>query len=104
MASVRIAIPSLIAIGLNSIGVPPAARTPAFTCSASRRKLLPHGIVSIHVFAMPISGLRRSSSVKPTALNIDRAPARSRPCVKTALLELIIYKPLLRSHALVKVQ
>ena len=35
--SVPIETPSLTEIVLNSIGVPPAARMPAFTCSASRR-------------------------------------------------------------------
>lgn len=37
--SVPIDTPSLTEIVLNSIGVPPAARMPAFTCSASRRWL-----------------------------------------------------------------
>ena len=36
--SLPIVMPSEIEIVLNSIGVPPAARTPAFTCSASRRR------------------------------------------------------------------
>ena len=39
MPSVPIETPSLTAIVLNSIGVPPAARMPAFTCSARRRWL-----------------------------------------------------------------
>src|ERR1700679_3495616 len=38
-------------------------------------------MVSIQVLATPISGLRRSSSVKPMALNIERDGARSRPSV-----------------------
>ena len=38
MPSVPIVIPSEIAMVLNSIGVAPAARTPSFTRSASRRK------------------------------------------------------------------
>src|SRR5271156_5632125 len=38
-------------------------------------------MVSIQVLATPISGLHRSASVKPMALNIERAPARSRPSV-----------------------
>ena len=37
--SVPIVTPSLTAIVLNSIGVPPAARMPALTCSARRRWL-----------------------------------------------------------------
>ena len=37
--SVPIVTPSETEIVLNSIGVPPAARIPALTCSASRRWL-----------------------------------------------------------------
>ncbi len=37
--SVPIDTPSLTETVLNSIGVPPAARMPALTCSASRRWL-----------------------------------------------------------------
>ena len=40
MPSVPIVTPSLIAIVLNSIGVPPAARMPALTSSARRRWLI----------------------------------------------------------------
>ena len=39
MPSVPIVTPSLTEIVLNSIGVPPAARMPSLTCSASRRWL-----------------------------------------------------------------
>ena len=39
MPSVPMVTPSLIAMVLNSMGVPPAARMPAFTCSASSRRL-----------------------------------------------------------------
>ena len=39
MPSVPIDTPSLTLTVLNSIGVPPAARIPAFTCSARRRWL-----------------------------------------------------------------
>ena len=84
MPSVPIVTPSLMAIVLNSIGVPPAARMPAFTNSARWRWLMLHGIVSIHVVATPMSGLARSSSVKPMALSIARAPARSGPSVIAA--------------------
>src|SRR5581483_8779164 len=85
MPSVPIVSPSLIAIVLNSIGVPPALRTPSFTFAESRRKWKLHGMVSIQVFATPISGFARSSLVKPIALNIERAPARSRPSVMERL-------------------
>ena len=39
MPSVPMVTPSDTAIVLNSMGVPPAARIPAFTCSASSRWL-----------------------------------------------------------------
>src|SRR5258708_1662397 len=42
-------------------------------------------MVSIHVLATPISGLARSSLVKPIALNMERAPDRSRPSVISRL-------------------
>ena len=73
MPSVPIDTPSEIEIVLNSIGVPPAARMPAFTRCASSRWLKLHGIVSIHVVATPTSGLARSSSVNPIAFSIARA-------------------------------
>jgi hypothetical protein len=37
--SVPIVVPSETEMVPNSIGVPPAARIPALTCSASRRRL-----------------------------------------------------------------
>ena len=43
-----------------------------------------HGIVSIHEVATPTSGFARSSSVKPMALSMARAPARSGPSVIAA--------------------
>src|SRR5664279_6448422 len=43
-------------------------------------------MVSIHVLATPISGRLRSASVNPTALNMERAPARSRPSVIPRLM------------------
>ena len=88
MPSVPIDTPSETAIVLNSSGVPPASRIPRFTSSASSRWLRLHGIVSIHVVATPISGLARSSSVKPTPFSIERAPARSGPSVIAALFRL----------------
>ena len=85
MPSVPIETPSLTEIVLNSIGVPPAARIPCFTNSASRRWLKLQGIVSIHVVATPMIGRARSSSVNPIALSIARAAARSGPSVSAAL-------------------
>ena len=60
---VPIVIPSEIAMVLNSIGVPPAARMPSLTFAASARRWMLHGIVSIHVEATPMIGLARSSSL-----------------------------------------
>ena len=79
MPSVPIETPSETAIVLNSIGVPPPARMPSFTNSASRRWLKLQGIVSIQVVATPTSGRARSSSVKPTALSMARAGGAIRP-------------------------
>src|SRR2546425_8421323 len=47
MPSVPIAMPSVTEIVLNSIGVPPAARTPSATFWASLRWLALHGVSSI---------------------------------------------------------
>ena len=63
--SVPIVMPSEIATVLNSMGVPPAARTPSFTRSASRRRWKLQGIVSVQVFAMPTIGRCSASSSKP---------------------------------------
>ena len=84
MPSTPIVTPSETEIVLNSIGVPPASRMPCLTFCASARWLKLHGIVSIHVVATPMSGRARSSSVKPIALSIARAAARSGPSVMTA--------------------
>ena len=65
MPLVPIVIPSEIAMVLNSIGVPPAARTPSLTCSASPRRWKLQGIASIHVLAIPIVGLDSASSSNP---------------------------------------
>ena len=55
--SVPIVTPSLMAIVLNSIGVPPAARMPALTATASSRWLMLQGIVSIQVVPTPMMRL-----------------------------------------------
>src|SRR5688572_23457572 len=86
MPSVPIVIPSVIAIVLYSMGVPPASRMPCFTLAASSRWLKLQGMVSIHEWATPTWGRARSSSVKPIAFIIARAPARSGPSRSTRLL------------------
>ena len=65
MPSVPIVIPSEIAIVLNSSGVPPAARTPSLTRSASPRRWKLHGIASIQVLAIPTVGRLSASSSNP---------------------------------------
>ena len=68
MPSVPIAMPSVTEMVVNSIGMPPAARMPCLTWSATCLRLAWHGENSFQVLAMPISGLvSRSSSVRPTA-------------------------------------
>src|ERR1700680_2612433 len=83
--SVPIETPSETAMVLNSIGVPPAARMPALTCSARRRWSKLQGMVSIQLCPTPINGLARSSRVKPMACSMERAGARSSPSVNRAL-------------------
>src|SRR5438309_2633601 len=85
MPSVPIETPSETAMVLNSMGVPPAARMPALTRSASRRWLKLQGMVSIQLCPTPMSGLARSSRVKPIACSMERAGARSSPSVSRAL-------------------
>ena len=65
----------------NCIGKPPAACTPSFDADASRSNERLHGVISFHEDAIPICGLTQSASPIPTARNIPRAGARSRPSV-----------------------
>jgi hypothetical protein len=66
--SVPMAMPSVTEMVLNSIGVPPPARMPSFTFSASLRWFQLQGVISIQQWATPTSGRVRSSSLNPTAL------------------------------------
>ena len=81
MPSVPMVSPSEMAMVLNSMGVPPAARMPSFTLAERRRRWKLQGMVSIQVLATAMSGFARSSSVKPMDLYMARAGARSRPSV-----------------------
>src|SRR5215211_982373 len=76
---VPIVIPSEIATVLNSIGVPPAARTPSLIGPASARRWKLHGMASIHVLATPMVGRRSASSSNPIPFMYARACARSGP-------------------------
>ena len=83
--SCPIEIPSLTAIVQNSNGTPPASRTPAFACWASRCSGKLHGVTSFHEEATPICGRSQSSSPRPTARSMARAGARSIPSVTSRL-------------------
>src|SRR3954447_14157179 len=78
-------MPSLTVMVPNSIGKPPAARTPSFVCSANLRSVMLHGVTSFHADAMAICGLTQSSSVIPTARSIARAGALVIPSVTSRL-------------------
>ena len=81
MPSWPIEMPSLTAIVLNSIGKPPASRTPCLARLASRSSGRLQGVTSFHDDATPTCDLPQSSSVMPTARSIARAGARSNPSV-----------------------
>ena len=85
MPSVPIVMPSVIEMVLTSIGVPPAARMPCITFSASFRWFQLQGMVPIQEWATPICGRERSASLKPTAFIMARAAARSGPSRRTRL-------------------
>jgi hypothetical protein len=74
-------MPSLTAIVVNSIGNPPAARTPSFDRLANRASGRLHGVTSFHDDATATCGLSQSSSVMPMARNIARAGALRNPSV-----------------------
>ena len=82
---VPIAIPSVTAMVLNSIGVPPAARIPALACSANSRRFKLHGEIFDQVCTTATIGLAISSSDNPVARNMARAGARSGPVLMASL-------------------
>ena len=69
----------------NSMGKPPAARTPSFARLASRSSERLQGVISFHDEATPICGLTMSSSPMPTARSIARAGALASPSVTSKL-------------------
>src|SRR5690349_4838395 len=83
--SVPMVMPSVMETVFTSMGVPPAARMPCMTFSASFRWFQLQGMVPIHEWATPIWGRARSSSLKPTAFIMARAAARSGPSRRTRL-------------------
>jgi hypothetical protein len=88
MPSLPMVMPSDIETVLNSIGVPPASRTPCLICSARCRRWKLQGPISVQVFATPMMGLLRSASEKPMAFSMARAGARLAPSVMAPLCHL----------------
>ena len=74
-----IEIPSDTAMVLNSMGKPPASRTPCLARLARRSSGRLQGVTSFHDDATPTWGLSQSSSVMPTARSMALAGARSAP-------------------------
>ena len=79
MPSLPIAMPSVTAIVLNSIGVPPAACTPRRTSCARSRRVRLHGDTSDQVWITPTKGLAMAASSSPVARSMARAGARAGP-------------------------
>ena len=77
MPSWPIEMPSDTAMVVNSIGNPPASRTPTLDRLASRSSGMLHGVTSFHDDATATCGLPQSSSVIPIARSMARAGARS---------------------------
>ena len=78
-------IPSLTAMVLNSMGKPPAARTPSLHRLARASKGRLHGVTSFQEEATPTWAFEKSSSVIPMARNMARAGARLGPSVTSWL-------------------
>ena len=77
MPGVPIVMPSEIAIVLNSIGVPPAARMPSFTFAASARRPKLQGIVSVQVEATPMIGFDERLGVEADAVQVRARGGRA---------------------------
>src|SRR3954469_11803821 len=77
--SVPIEMPSEIVIVPKMTALPPASLTPTDASTASLSMCMLHGVTMLHVEAMPICDLPKSSLENPTACNIARLAARSAP-------------------------
>ena len=85
MPSWPIEMPSETAMVMNSIGKPPASRTPTFERLASRSSGMLQGVTSFHDDATATCDLPQSSSVMPMARSIARAGALLGPSVTSRL-------------------
>jgi len=86
MPLLPMAIPSVMAMVLNSTGVPPLARTPSAACSASSRRPMLQGETLDQVWTTPIIGRARASSSSPVARSMARAGACAGPDLMASLL------------------
>src|SRR3984885_13405255 len=68
-------MPSDTVMVLNRTPLPPAASAPVTASRASSAMCMLHGVMFAQVEAMPICGLLKSASWKPTARNIAREGA-----------------------------
>ena len=81
MPSWPMEMPSDTAIVTNSMGKPPASRTPTLDRLARASRDMLHGVTSFHDEATPTWGLDQSASVMPMARSMARAGARVGPSV-----------------------
>jgi len=81
MPSVPLAMPSEMVMVLKITPLAPAAFAPFSASIASLSMCMLQGVTIAHVDAMPIWGLWKSSSVKPTARSMARAGAASTPSI-----------------------
>ena len=85
MPSVPMEMPSLTVMVPNSKGVPSAWRTPSLAAVAKRSRWTLQGVMSLARLAMATKGWSRSSWVRPIAMSMARAGARSGPSVISEL-------------------
>ena len=88
MPSVPMEMPSLIVMVPNICGMPPLSRIWVEAMSASLPSPALQGVISLCPLAIPMMGLSKSSSVKPTARSMARLGERRSPLVIAWLLVL----------------
>ena len=76
-----IEMPSETAMVANANPTPPPTRTPSLARSARTGPVTLQGVTSLPAETTPTCGLVKSSSERPTARNMARAPARAGPSV-----------------------
>src|SRR5215212_2229435 len=86
------AMASDTAIAVNSLGVHPESFTPSLAICASLPRWRLHGVASLHVEETPTSGLSRSVSLSPIALNMALWGALDGPSTTVLLGSIISYQ------------